>query len=71
MTASSSKKPKRKAAPSTRYDSLSDPKTLALFVERLDAGIYITDAEGRFLDANPAFLRLFDLARRRNWRVRE
>jgi len=61
MTASSSKKPKRKAAPSTRYDSLSDPKTLALFVERLDAGIYITDAEGRFLDANPAFLRLFGI----------
>ncbi len=35
---------------------------MALFVERLDAGIYITDAEGRFLDANPAFLKLFGLA---------
>jgi len=63
MTASSSRKNRsRSPAPSARYDSLSDPKTLALFVERLDAGIYITDAEGRFLDANPAFLRLFGLA---------
>lgn len=61
MTSSSSKS-KRKAAPGARYDSLSDPQTLALFVERLDAGIYITDAEGRFLDANPAFLKLFGLA---------
>jgi diguanylate cyclase (GGDEF)-like protein/PAS domain S-box-containing protein len=62
MTASSSKKNRsRSPAAITRYDSLSDPKTLALFVERLDAGIYITDAEGRFLDANPAFLRLFGL----------
>lgn len=33
-----------------------------MFVERLDAGIYITDDEGRFLDANPAFLRLFALS---------
>jgi diguanylate cyclase (GGDEF)-like protein/PAS domain S-box-containing protein len=47
-----------------RLDSLSDPETLRLFVEHLDAGIYITDAEGRFLDANPAFLRMFGLASR-------
>jgi len=52
---------KSKAAPTPRFDSLADPETLRLFVERLDAGIYITDAEGRFLDANPAFLRLFGL----------
>ncbi len=57
-----SSKSKRTAAQSARFDSLSDPATLALFVERLDAGIYITDAEGRFLDANPAFLKLFGLA---------
>lgn len=44
-----------------RFDSLEDPETLRLFVERLDAGIYITDADGRFLDANPAFLSLFGL----------
>lgn len=50
-----------KAAKQPRYNSLSDPETLRLFVERLDAGIYITDAEGRFLDANPAFLRLFGI----------
>jgi diguanylate cyclase (GGDEF)-like protein/PAS domain S-box-containing protein len=51
------------AAPPTtpRYDSLADPETLRLFVERLEAGIYITDDEGRFLDANPAFLALFGL----------
>ena len=59
--ASSSSRKSRSTASSARYDSLSDPKTLALFVERLDAGIYITDAEGRFLDANPAFLKLFGL----------
>lgn len=33
-----------------------------MFVERLDAGIYITNDEGRFLDANPAFLALFGLS---------
>lgn len=60
--AQSTSKSKRKAAASRRFDSLSDSETLALFVERLDAGIYITDAEGRFLDANPAFLKLFGLA---------
>jgi diguanylate cyclase (GGDEF)-like protein/PAS domain S-box-containing protein len=54
---SSKRRSKTVAAP--RFDSLEDAETLRLFVERLDAGIYITDAEGRFLDANPAFLRLF------------
>ncbi len=44
-----------------RYDSLADPETLRLFVERLEAGIYITDDDGRFIDANPAFLALFGL----------
>jgi diguanylate cyclase (GGDEF)-like protein/PAS domain S-box-containing protein len=63
MSASSSKsRPSTAKRPGTRYDSLADPETLRLFVERLDAGIYITDAEGRFLDANPAFLALFGLA---------
>lgn len=63
MAPSSSKSKRKQNSPaaSPRYDSLSDPGTLALFVERLDAGIYITDADGRFLDANPAFLRLFGL----------
>lgn len=51
-------KPRRKNAKSTSYASLSDPETLRLFVERLDAGIYITDEEGNFLDANPALLAL-------------
>ena len=56
---SSSSKSRRKGAKNARYDSLADPETLRLFVEHLEAGIYITDAEGRFLDANPAFLALF------------
>ncbi|MGQ0642722.1 MAG: GGDEF domain-containing protein [Gemmatimonadaceae bacterium] len=59
---SSNSRKSTKAQSQPRFDSLSDPETLRLFVERLDAGIYITDAEGRFLDANPAFLRLFALS---------
>lgn len=51
-------KPRRKNAKTASYASLSDPETLRLFVERLDAGIYITDEEGNFLDANPALLAL-------------
>lgn len=49
-------------SPHARFDSLADAETLRLFVERLDAGIYITDEDGRFLDANPAFLALFGLS---------
>lgn len=61
---SSSSKSRRRAteSPRPRFDSLADVETLRLFVEHLDAGIYITDEEGRFLDANPAFLRLFGLS---------
>ncbi len=59
----SSSKPRSRVEKSgTRYDSLADPETARLFVEHLDAGIYITDTEGRFLDANPAFLALFGFA---------
>ncbi|HJU74353.1 MAG TPA: sensor domain-containing diguanylate cyclase [Gemmatimonadaceae bacterium] len=58
---SSSKSRPKGAKNAARYDSLADPETLRLFVEHLDAGIYITDAEGRFLDANPAFLSLVGL----------
>jgi diguanylate cyclase (GGDEF)-like protein/PAS domain S-box-containing protein len=58
---SSSSRKAKSAGRKPRFDSLEDPETLRLFVERLDAGIYITDADGRFLDANPAFLALFGL----------
>jgi diguanylate cyclase (GGDEF)-like protein/PAS domain S-box-containing protein len=51
-------KTRRKNAKIASYASLSDPDTLRLFVERLAAGIYITDEDGRFLDANPAMLAL-------------
>ena len=65
MEKSSSSSKSRESAtesPHPRFDSLADAETLRLFVERLDAGIYITDQEGRFLDANPAFLALFGLS---------
>lgn len=39
--------------------SLADPQTLARFVQNLGEGVYITDAAGRILDANPAFLAMF------------
>lgn len=38
-----------------RFD---DPDTLRLLVQRIREGVYITDTEGRFLDANPAFLEI-------------
>lgn len=45
--------------PPSRFTSLSDPRTLARFVQNLGEGIYITNEEGEILDANPAFLRIF------------
>lgn len=51
---------KKPAAPnSSRFRSLSDPETLAKFAQNLGEGIYITTEDGRFLDANPAFLKIF------------
>ena len=41
---------------------LDDPETLAEFVRNLREGVYVTDAEGRILDANPAFLEMFGVA---------
>lgn len=40
----------------TRRWRLDDPETLAEFVRNLREGVYVTDADGRILDANPAFL---------------
>jgi diguanylate cyclase (GGDEF)-like protein/PAS domain S-box-containing protein len=42
--------------------TLDDPETLRLLIRRIGEGIYITDNEGRFLDANPAFLDIFGVA---------
>ena len=42
--------------------SLNDPETLRLLIRSIGEGIYITDTEGRFLDANPAFLEIFGVA---------
>jgi len=39
--------------------SLKDPWTLAEFVRNVQEGVYITTTEGKILDANPAFLRMF------------
>jgi diguanylate cyclase (GGDEF)-like protein/PAS domain S-box-containing protein len=42
-----------------RERSLNDPWTLGEFVRNLQEGVYITTIEGKLLDANPAFLRMF------------
>ncbi|HEU4628892.1 MAG TPA: sensor domain-containing diguanylate cyclase [Gemmatimonadaceae bacterium] len=45
----------------SRYRSLADPETLRGFAENLREGLYITSADGRFLDGNPAFLAMLGL----------
>jgi diguanylate cyclase (GGDEF)-like protein/PAS domain S-box-containing protein len=45
-----------------RFQSLDDPETLLLIVQNLEEGIYITNADGKILDANPAFLRMFGVS---------
>ena len=45
-----------------RFRSLDDPETLLLIVQNLEEGIYITNASGDILDANPAFLRMFGVS---------
>ncbi|MGI8497733.1 MAG: GGDEF domain-containing protein [Gemmatimonadaceae bacterium] len=42
-----------------RFDSLDDPETLRVLVRNLQEGIYISNARGEILDANPAFLEMF------------
>jgi diguanylate cyclase (GGDEF)-like protein/PAS domain S-box-containing protein len=44
------------------FRSLDDPTTLRRFVEKIREGIYVTNVEGRILDANPAFVRMFGAA---------
>jgi diguanylate cyclase (GGDEF)-like protein/PAS domain S-box-containing protein len=42
--------------------SLRDPSTLRELVGNLREGVYVSNLQGRILDANPAFLRMFGLA---------
>ena len=46
----------------SRFRSLSDPETLARFAQNLGEGIYITNANGEILDANPAFLKILGVS---------
>jgi diguanylate cyclase (GGDEF)-like protein/PAS domain S-box-containing protein len=45
-----------------RHRSLQDPETLQRIVEELREGIYIADADGKVLDANPACLEIFGVS---------
>lgn len=44
-----------------RYRSLADVETLRGFAANLREGLYVADADGRFLDANPAFLAMLGM----------
>ncbi len=45
----------------TRFRRLDDLETLRLLARNLGEGIYISDAAGRVLDANPAFLEILGI----------
>ncbi len=45
--------------PRSRYRTLNDAESLREFARNLEEGIYITTPDGRILDANPAFLKMF------------
>lgn len=47
------------AAPRSHLASLAHPESLREFARNIGEGIYITMPDGRILDANPAFLRMF------------
>lgn len=55
-------KPEKGNADRRSVRSLDDPETLRLLIRSIGEGIYITDSQGRFLDANPAFLEIFGVA---------
>jgi diguanylate cyclase (GGDEF)-like protein/PAS domain S-box-containing protein len=48
--------------PHGRFRSLHDPETLHQFSEKLREGLYIADARGEILDANPACLEIFGVS---------
>jgi diguanylate cyclase (GGDEF)-like protein/PAS domain S-box-containing protein len=45
--------------PRSRYRSLAHLESLLEFAKNIEEGIYITMPDGRILDANPAFLKMF------------
>lgn len=45
-----------------RRASLQDPATLRAFIASIQEGIYITNARGEILDANPAFIEMFGVS---------
>lgn len=47
---------------STPLRSLADPETLRELARNLREGLYVADGEGRFLDANPAFLAMLGMS---------
>jgi diguanylate cyclase (GGDEF)-like protein/PAS domain S-box-containing protein len=51
--------PNRQSLERRSVRTLADPETLRLLIRSIGEGIYITDSEGRFLDANAAFLEIF------------
>ena len=63
MTQPSPTSQPRSGAPARR-PSLDDPGTLLEFTRHLREGLYITDADGRLLDASAAFLAMLGLGRR-------
>lgn len=54
--------PSREKADRRSVRSLDDPETLRLLIRSIGEGIYITDSQGRFLDANAAFLEIFGVS---------
>jgi diguanylate cyclase (GGDEF)-like protein/PAS domain S-box-containing protein len=58
------KKPagRRAATPGAGPRLLEDPWVLAEFVRNIQEGVYVTTTDGRILDANPAFLRMFGVS---------
>ena len=54
--------PNREKTDARSIRSLDDPETLRLLIRSIGEGIYITDSQGRFLDANAAFLDIFGVS---------
>ena len=68
MHGSSRTRPKPNEA-ITRHRSLDDPATAREFLHKVGEGVYISDLQGRVLDANPAFLEIFGVASLRDLAV--
>jgi diguanylate cyclase (GGDEF)-like protein/PAS domain S-box-containing protein len=55
-------KPDRDKHDRRNVRSLDDPETLKLLIRSIGEGIYISDSQGRILDANVAFLEIFGMS---------